>query len=127
MHEVLFLRDRSTPENRSLAEVAARVFAILDLSATEERESSNYEQGHYFVGYAGNVNVSVCYTDGAEMPEYPYWVVLKDPVLCKDVAEIDSSPQAVATELSAEGFQVFIPTKGWGKIDWIPSGVVYGG
>ena len=127
MHEVLFLRDPGICKPDSLGEVAARVFSLLGLSVTEERESSNYEQGHYFLGHAANVEVLVCYSDGAEMPEYPFWVVLGNQVLRKHAQpSLDPSPQAVAKSLAAAGFQVFIPTKGWGTVGWAPSGEAYG-
>jgi hypothetical protein len=128
MHEVLFLCDPNSREPHSLSEVAAKVFALLGLSVTEERESSNYEQGHYFLGHAANVEVLVCYSDRAEMPQYPFWVVLGDQVLHKAAQpSLDSSPEAVASALAAGGLQIFIPSKGWGKVGWVPSGEAYGG
>lgn len=128
MHEVLFLRDPNAGEPGPLPEVAAKVFALLGLSVTEERESSNYEQGHYFLGHAANVEVLVCHSDGAEMPEYPFWVVLGEQVLHKEAQpSLNSSPRAVAARLASGGLQIFIPTKGWGKVDWVPSGEAYGG
>ena len=128
MHQTLLLRPRTSNGIRSLERVAGEVFAALDLNVNEERESSNYEEGHYYLGYALNVDVVVCLSDGAEMPDYPYWLVLQEPSLRQTTTqEIESSPQAVATRLAATGFQVFIPTQGWGMVDWIPSGESYGG
>lgn len=128
MHEVLFLRDPISSELRPLAEVAGKVFGSLGLNITEERESSHYEHGHYFLGHAANVEVLVCHSDGAEMPEYPFWVVLRDQVIRKEAQpSLNSSPRVVAAALAAVGLHIFIPTKGWGTVGWVPSGEAYGG
>ena len=126
MHEVLFLRDPQDGQG-SLAAVSARVFRVLNLSITEERESSNYVDGHYFLGHAANAEVLVCLSDGGEMPEYPFWVVLGDQVLRKSATpSIDPAPEAVASALAEGGLHVFIPTKGWGAVGWDPAGKGYG-
>jgi hypothetical protein len=44
MHEIMFVRDPVQPQD--LAQVAKRVFMLLAISETEERESSNYLEGH---------------------------------------------------------------------------------
>jgi hypothetical protein len=126
MHHVLFVRDRSS--NASLAEVAARVFSLLPVGETEERESSNYVDGHYFIGYAANGSVEVCHSDGAELEEeYPYWVVLQDRFTRKGAQGVlNTSPEVVAAALADGGFKVFVPSDGWGKVDWVPSGKTYG-
>ncbi len=124
MHEIILIRDGST--SRMLADAARKIFLALKLDTTEERESSNYVDGFYFVGYAGNVAVKVCYSDGAEMPDYPYWVVLQNPAPGKNVAaRINSHPEAVATELTRVGFDVFIPSRGFGRTDWDHAGAHY--
>jgi hypothetical protein len=124
MHEVLFIKyaDRS----RALAEVARDVFLLLDLVSTEERESSSYLEGHYFVGYASNVSVKVCHSDGG-LPEFPYWVVLANPALGlgTDVS-LDTEPSQVAKTLAERGFGVFVPSKGWARKDWNGEGERFG-
>ena len=125
MHHVLFVRD-SKP-SASLAELAARVFSLLPVGETEERESSNYVDGHYFIGYAANGSVEVCHSDGAELEEYPYWVVMQDRFTRKGAQGIlNTNPETVATALADGGFRVFIPSEGWGTVGWVPSGKTYG-
>src|SRR5690348_10775302 len=107
MHEILLVRDES--KSRMLADAARRIFLALKLDATEERESSNYVDGFYFVGHAANAAVKVCFSDGADMPDYPYWVILESQVRRKDVtALINARPEAIAAELAREGFDVFV-------------------
>lgn len=124
MHEVLFIKDAG--RSRALAEVAKDVFLRLGLASTEERESSNYLEGHYFVGHAANAAVKVCHADG-DLPEFPYWVVLANPTvgLGSDVL-LDTEPSQVAKALIESGFGVLVPSKGWAQKDWNGEGVRYG-
>lgn len=125
MHEVLFLR--SSNPAAGLSDVATRIFAELGITEFEERESSNYPPNdHYFCGYARNTTVEVCDADQSEMPDYPYWLVLTDRSSWKDVkTELVAEPDSVAQILANAGFQVFIPSEGWSRIDWQPSGQVF--
>jgi len=82
--------------------------------------------GTTFFGHASNVEVKVCYADGAEMTDYRYWVILATQVLRKDGSHsIQASPDAVASTLATGGFNVFIPSSGWGRIDWDQKGTHY--
>jgi hypothetical protein len=108
----------------SLAEQAAFVFAALGIEQHEERFSSNYPPDeHYFLGHAANLSVTVCDSDGTEMPEYPYWVVLEEPVPWgKGTAQVHRVPSKVAEELARAGLNVFVPSAGWGRVGWEQSG-----
>lgn len=125
MHTVLFLRDSAG--DAPLEMVARRVMALLPVSDIEERESSNYEGGSYIVGYAANGKVEVCRSDGAQLENYPYWVILTD---CGGRAGargvLNENPSVVATTIAKEGLQVFVPDGDWTKVDWSPSGTTYG-
>jgi len=124
MHKVLLVRDPS--HQQLLAELASRVFQLLGLNKVEERESSNYVDGHYFVAYAESVAVKVCHSDDEQMAEYPFWVVLQSLTLRKDtMPRIDEAPESVAKILAAGGLNVFVPGPGWGKIDWVPVGTTH--
>jgi hypothetical protein len=124
MHEILLVRDGATP--RMLADAALKVFRALKIETAEERQSTNYVDGFYFIGYAANVAVKVCYSDSAEMLDYPYWVVLVSPVRRRDfTVGIDSNPEAVASALTHAGLDVFIPSPGFGHIDWNQQGTHY--
>lgn len=124
MHEVLFIKD--VDRSRALAEVANDVFRRLGLASTEERESSNYLEGHYFVGYAVNAAVKVCHADG-DLPEFPYWVVLTNPTVGFGSDDsLDTEPSRVAQALAEGGFGVLVPSKGWARKDWNGEGARYG-
>lgn len=127
MHVLLFAR--STNNDPTLPEFAAKVFSTLGLSQSEERESSNYPpEDRYFIGYAANASVKVCCSDAEEFPEYPYWVVLGEPrerVTATETVPLESAQ--FAEVLSKNGMQLLQPNEGWGKVDWVPSGKVYGG
>ncbi len=125
MHEVMFILDPEQPQD--LAQVAKRVFLLLGLSETEERESSNYVEGRYFIGYASNASVEVCHSDGAELEQYRFWVVLQDHFLRKSAQRaLVAEPEHIAKELAAGGLEVLIPSGGWGRVGWVPSGKLYG-
>jgi len=46
MNEILLVRDPK--EIQALGQVARRIFLLLNLGVSEERESSNHVDGHYF-------------------------------------------------------------------------------
>ena len=125
MHEV-FLLSSSIPV-ADLSALAARVFVELGLTEFEERESSNHPpDDHYFCAYARNATVEVCDADDSEIPEYPYWLVLRDKTSWKNAkTELVAEPEAVAQKLANAGFKVFIPTDGWGRAGWEPQGKVF--
>lgn len=83
MHHVLFVRHPKSVA--SLFDIAARVFSLLHLVETEERDSSNYVDGHYFIACAANASVKVCRSDEATLDDHPYWVVLQDTPSRKDL------------------------------------------
>jgi len=124
MHIVLFLRDSTG--DAPFEEVARRVMARLPVSDIEERESSNYEGGNYFVGYAANGRVEVCRSDGAQLERYPYWVILTDRGARVGASGVLSeNPSVVATTIAKEGLEAFVPDGDWTKVNWSPSGATY--
>jgi hypothetical protein len=126
MHIVLFARDPK--ENKALPEFSACIFSALHLTEFEERESSNYPpDDRYFIGYASNASVKVCHSDDDDFAQYPYWVVLQSPRIQMDVKQsIPLSAEQVATSLAESGLEILVPSEGWGKVGWVPSGTVYG-
>lgn len=64
-----------------LATCARAVFSVLGISNFEERFSSNYPpDDHYFLGLATNASVLVCDSDDEDGVDFPYWVIVNDPV-----------------------------------------------
>ena len=123
MHEVMFVHSPLP----ALQEAALAIFQTLRLDVFEEREGSNYPPEYrYFIGYAANASLKVCCSDDDRFP-HPYWVILGPRV-------IDGSSQVsipvdipiLAEALAASGLEIFVPSKGWSKIDWNGSGDAYG-
>jgi hypothetical protein len=124
MRDVLFINDGG--RSRALVDVASDVFLSLGIVSTEERESSHYIDGHYFIGYSKNVAVVVCHSDG-DPAEFPYWVVLREPMLGRgDDVLLRADCSGVATTLAENRFSVFVPSAGWARADWDGEGVRYG-
>jgi hypothetical protein len=124
MYEVLFIKDAG--RSRPLVDVAKDVSLSLGLVSTQERDSSNYLEGRYFVGYASNAVVRFCHSEG-DLPKFPYRVVLAGPILGRGIDNsVDTGPSRVAQVLSEIGFSVLVPSKGWARKDWSGEGVRYG-
>jgi hypothetical protein len=114
---------RNDPE---LRDVAISVFDSLGLSEWEERFSSNYPpHGHYFIGYAENAGVTVCDSDSADMPEYPYHITVEVPHWRGGTGIVITDPPKIAELLASCGFTVFIPHGAWYRTDWDGSGKVF--
>ena len=126
MHILLFARD--SKEDQTLPQFSSRVFAALGLDISEERESSNFPpEDRYFLAYASNASVEVCHSDDDLSEIYPFWVVVKDSrTRMPSSQSIPTDPSEVATILASSGFQIFLPSAGWGKVDWDQSGSTFG-
>ena len=127
MHEILLVGRHASAA--TLAEQAVAVFAALGIQQYEERFSVNYPPDeHYYLGHASNLSVNVCDSDDVEFPEYPYWVVLREPVAWGNgTAQLEREPHRIAERLALAGFKIFIPSEGWGQVGWVPSGATFGG
>jgi hypothetical protein len=125
MSDTMFAR-RSTG-TKTLDDAATDIFHLLGLKNTEERESSNYVDGYYFVGNAANASVKVCLSDGATLPDFPFWVTLQSPrSWVKDVTEkVSTETTEVAAILSKGGWEIFVPIGNWAREDWDERGTLY--
>ena len=97
------------------------------MNNNEERESSNYIDGYYFVGYASNASIDVCLSDESVMPDFPVWVTINLPRSWAGPVStsISTEPNVVAEILTKGGFEVFVPTGKWGLENWDESGTLY--
>lgn len=123
MHEVMFVHSPLP----TLQEAALAIFKALRLDVFEERESSNYPpENRYFTGHASNAALKVCCSDDERLP-HPYWVILGSRVVGgSSQVSIPVEIPILAEALAASGLEIFVPSKGWSKIDWNGSGDVYG-
>lgn len=123
MHEVMFVHSPLP----TLPEAAFAIFQTLGLDVFEERESSNYPpENRYFIGRAANASLKICCSDDDRLP-HPYWVVL-GPCLVERSSQvrIPTDIPILAEALAASGLEIFVPSKGWSKIDWDGAGDLYG-
>jgi hypothetical protein len=111
----------------ALQEAALAIFQTLGLDVFEERESSNYPpENRYFIGRAANASLKVCCSDDDRLP-HPYWAILEPGVIeGASQVKIPTEIPVLAELLAASGLEIFVPSKGWSKIDWSGSGDVYG-
>ena len=125
MHQTIFVRNKDrTP---ALKAAAGEIFRLLGLKNSEERESSNYIEGYYFLGHAVNAAIKVCLSDGSVKPEYPIWITIETPKSwARDVTErISTDPSVIASQLTIGGWEVFIPFGSWGTKEWNEDGKLY--
>ena len=109
-HSDIFVK---APTSTSLGEFSAIVFRALGVLTHEERESSNYVEGHYFCSAGQDPELEICYADDAVLSEYRFWL----PILANSTSAETYARQA-AEVLSELGYECFIPTPGWARKDW---------
>jgi hypothetical protein len=125
MAEMMFAKQLTAATTLDYA--AADIFRLLGLKTFEERESSNYMGGHYFVGHANNVSVKVCLSDGATLPDFPFWIFVDSPrSWVENVAEkINAEPTEIARALAKDGWVIFMPIGSWSRDNWDERGTLY--
>ena len=100
---MVFVKGR-TPEQQ-LEGLAAAAARTLGLASVQERESSNYCHGHYFVGIRENAEVAFYYLDTIGLEEYLFAV---------DEQPSDEAHAAtIARLLSESGYSCFLPRGAW--------------
>jgi len=83
------------------------VFSALGITKFEERFSSNYPPNeHYFLGFGVNASIKVCDSDAEDETDYPYWVVIGNPVPWgSSVDKLPTDSVTVASLLQQAGIQ----------------------
>jgi hypothetical protein len=116
----------SSNDFTTLEAVARRVFELLQVELWEERFSSNYPpDGHYFAGYAENIELAVSDADSDVMAEYPFHLHIDEASSRKGPSKINPDPKGIAQALVKGGFTVFIPAGAWYKVGWDGKGDIY--
>ena len=96
-------------ETQPLEEFARRLFSRLGVARFEERESSNYVEGHYFQGIAVGIEITVAYADEQGLQDYRFWVSLQPepPGIHGDY--LHEHAHTLAQLLSQHGWRCFVP------------------
>ena len=101
----------------SLATFASQLETVLGLSSLQERESSNYEQGHYFSANFGGSKVTLFYLDTEGLEQYLFGV------------EVETTEENLAAQtaqaIATAGFPCFVPEGAWYKKSWGGHGTAY--
>ncbi len=93
-----------------LEEFARRLFSRLGVAHFEERESSNYVEGHYFRGIAVGIEITVAYADEQGLQDYRFWVSLEpEPPGIQDGHYLHEHAHTLARLLSQHGWRCFVP------------------
>lgn len=101
----------------SLAAFALQLEKTLGLSSLQERESSNYEQGHYFSANFGGSKVTLFYLDTVGLEQYLFGVEV-------ETTEANLGVQT-AQAIAKAGFPCFVPEGAWYKKSWGGHGTAY--
>jgi hypothetical protein len=112
----IFVRARN--ESAALEAFVQRAVTALGLTGLQERESSNYRDGRYFLATLGGAKVELSYLDTVGLEEWQFLVTLEPakPAEAKTAAE----------SLAKAGFKCFIPEGAWYRKEWSHKGVSYG-
>ena len=107
----LFIKARNGEDLRAFAERIAR---ILDLSAIEGRESSNYVGGRYFRAAALAVEVICAAADKGDTNDFEFTVTLgPEAIWVVDESFIESGADLVARKLTIAGDTVMRIENAW--------------
>jgi hypothetical protein len=112
---IIFVKGRSADDR--LEDFAAFAATALGLTHVEERESSNYCDGHYFLGAHDGAEVTIYYLDTEGLEEYLFAVHVD--------AGSDTHASTLAVLLSRGGRFCFVPTGPWYLTSWDGQGTTY--
>ncbi len=95
---------------QSLEEFARRLFSRLGVAHFEERESSNYVEGHYFRSVAVGIEITVAYADEQGLQDYRFWISMQpEPSGNPDGNYLHEHAHTLAQMLSQHGWRCFVP------------------
>ena len=111
----------------SLGEISSRIFDVLGLVKTDERESSNYPDGHYFVGRATNASLMVRIQDEWSI-DFQYVAYLeRTPSWAMPEREfnLNTDPMDIAHCLAASSLRTFVASGDDSRTDWDGRGTLF--
>ena len=95
-----------------------KIASILKLSNIVERESSNYDFGHYFTANLGGSKIKLYYLDTEGMEKYRF-------ILSIEEASNQDQIHNIALMLCNAGFNCFVPFGRWYHQSWQGEGKNY--
>jgi hypothetical protein len=108
MHAEIYIK---ALKDQPLEEVARRIFSRFGVAHFEERESSNYVEGHYFRSIALGLEVVIALADRRGLGEdYRFCIALTaEQSAGYDTSYLQDHAQTLARLLSAHGWCCFVP------------------
>ncbi len=114
-HDIIFVKASS---EETLARFAPRAFSAIGITSFEERESSNYIDGHYMLSKDSPSEVTLCYSDedeGGRLAGYRFWM---DVNTSSTEGAAQELTRHYATLLANNGMECFVPSKDWWHVGW---------
>ena len=66
-------------QDLDLRSFSSKVFEILEMADFEERESSNYVDGHYFRHKTNDLEIKITFADDSDLDRYRFWLPISSP------------------------------------------------
>ncbi len=108
MHAEIYIKSASKDQPRE--EFAQRIFGHLGLVHFEERESSNYLEGHYFRSIAVGIELVIAFDDSEGLEGYRFCITLTvEQGAGYDTGYLQDHAQTLARLLSTHGWHCFVP------------------
>ena len=108
MHAEIYIRAAS--KDQPLEDFARRLFSRLGLAQFEERESSNYVEGHYFHSIALGLEVVISYADSKGLETYRFCVTLiAERSAGHNTSYLQDHAHTLARLLSQHGWCCLVP------------------
>jgi hypothetical protein len=95
----------NSEHKKNLKDFVTIFFDAINISAYEERHSSNYVDGHYFKGGSGPFVFTVAISDEEDHQGLPYWVQVRSEIANSDIFELEID-NMVKDKLLPLGFKV---------------------
>src|ERR1017187_2019628 len=108
MHAEIYIKAAS--KDQPLEEFARQIFSHLGVAHFEERESSNYVEGHYFHATTLGIEVVIAFNDSQGLEDYRFCVTLTaEQSVGHDTTYLRDHAQTLARLLSVHGWRCFVP------------------
>ncbi len=101
---------RAALKDQPLEEFSRRVFSRLGVAHFEERESSNYIEGHYFRAVALGIEVVIAFSDTRGLEDYRFCLTLTaEQSAGFDTGYLQEHAHTLARLMSLHGWRCFVP------------------
>ena len=108
MYAEIYIQAKSN--NQPLEDFSRRLFSRLGVAHFEERESSNYVEGHYFQACALGIEIVIAHSDTRGLENYRFCITLKaEDSIGHNTSYLQDHAHTLARLLSKHGWRCFVP------------------